>query len=83
MLLAFLGGVVAGCLVFAQATGFSGLLLGRVLFGAGIDACPMAPLTGDRLWYGAYGAIVGELMDADGRLTQHGGVYPARRGDGV
>jgi len=51
VLLAFLGVAVAGCLVFAQASGFSGLLVGRVLFGAGVSACLMAPLTGYRRWY--------------------------------
>ena len=51
VLLSFLCVAVAGCLVFAQAGGFSGLLLGRVLFGAGVSACLMAPLTGYRRWY--------------------------------
>lgn len=51
VLLAFLGVAVLGCLVFAQTSGFSGLLLGRVLFGAGVSACLMAPLTGYRRWY--------------------------------
>lgn len=52
-LLAFLGAAVAGCAVFALADSFTGLLLGRVLFGAGVSACLMAPLTGYRRWYTA------------------------------
>ena len=50
VLLGFLGVAVLGCLVFAQATGFAGLLLGRVLCGAGVSACLMAPLMGFRRW---------------------------------
>jgi len=49
--LGFLGVAVAGCLVFSAATGFSGLLAGRVLCGAGVSACLMAPLTGYRRWF--------------------------------
>ena len=52
-LLAFLGLAVAGCVVFAVADSFTGLLLGRMLFGAGVSACLMAPLTGYRRWYNA------------------------------
>src|SRR6218665_564177 len=51
VLLGFLGLAVLGCLVFAAATGFSGLLAGRVLCGAGVSACLMAPLTGYRRWF--------------------------------
>ena len=36
--LGFLGVAVLGCLVFSQATGFTGLLAGRVLCGAGLLA---------------------------------------------
>ena len=46
--LGFLGVAVVGSLVFSVATGFSGLLAGRVLCGAGVSACLMAPLTGYR-----------------------------------
>ncbi|MFY3383212.1 MFS transporter [Paracidovorax sp. MALMAid1276] len=46
----FLGVAVVGSLVFSVATGFSGLLAGRVLCGAGVSACLMAPLTGYRRW---------------------------------
>lgn len=53
VLLAFLGVAVLGCTVFSLATGFSSLLAGRVLFGAGVSACLMAPLTGYRRWYSA------------------------------
>ena len=53
VLLGFLGVAVAGCLVFSMATGFSGLLAGRVLCGAGVSACLMAPLTGYRRWFEA------------------------------
>lgn len=50
-LLAFLGVAIAGCMVFASANSFTSLLMGRVLFGAGVSACLMAPLTGYRRWY--------------------------------
>lgn len=49
--LGFLGVAMVGCLVFSAATGFSGLLAGRVLCGAGVSACLMAPLTGYRRWF--------------------------------
>ena len=49
--LGFLGVAVVGSLVFSAATGFSGLLAGRVLCGAGVSACLMAPLTGYRRWF--------------------------------
>ena len=48
--LGFLGVAVAGSLMFSVATGFSGLLAGRMLCGAGVSACLMAPLTGYRRW---------------------------------
>lgn len=51
VLLAFLLVAVLGCLAFAQATSFSGLLLARVLCGIGLSACLMAPLTGYRRWF--------------------------------
>ena len=49
--LGFLGAAVVGCLVFSMATGFSGLFVGRLLCGAGVSACLMAPLTGYRRWF--------------------------------
>ncbi|RZJ08687.1 MAG: MFS transporter [Acidovorax sp.] len=49
--LGFLGVAVIGSLVFSMATGFSGLLAGRILCGAGVSACLMAPLTGYRRWF--------------------------------
>lgn len=49
--LGFLGVAVVGSLVFSVASGFSGLLAGRVLCGAGVSACLMAPLTGYRRWF--------------------------------
>ena len=51
VLLAFLLVAVLGCLAFARATSFSGLLLARVLCGIGLSACLMAPLTGYRRWF--------------------------------
>ena len=51
VLLGFLGLAVLGCLVFAFATSFSTLLAARVLCGAGVGACLMAPLTGFRRWF--------------------------------
>jgi predicted MFS family arabinose efflux permease len=42
---------VVGCVVFSLAGSFSALLAGRVLVGAGVSACLMAPLTGYRRWF--------------------------------
>jgi MFS family permease len=50
VVLSFLGVAVLGCLAFAWADGFMGLLLSRVLIGVGVSACLMAPLTGYRRW---------------------------------
>jgi MFS family permease len=51
VLLGFLGVAVLGCLVFAFATNFSTLLAARVLCGAGVGACLMAPMTAFRRWF--------------------------------
>lgn len=50
VILGFLTVAVAGCAAFAMATSFSWLLAARVLCGAGVSACLMAPLTGYRRW---------------------------------
>lgn len=50
VILGFLTVAVAGCVAFALATSFSGLLAARVLTGMGVSACLMAPLTGYRRW---------------------------------
>ena len=50
VIICFLSVAVMGCLAFAKATSFSGLLLARVFCGAGVSACLMAPLTGYRRW---------------------------------
>ncbi|QCB47374.1 MFS transporter [Hydrogenophaga sp. PAMC20947] len=47
---AFLSLAVLGCVAFALATSFPGLLVARVLIGMGVSACLMAPLTGYRRW---------------------------------
>jgi predicted MFS family arabinose efflux permease len=47
---AFLGVAVLGCVAFALADSFTGLLLARVFTGMGVSACLMAPLTGYRRW---------------------------------
>ncbi|AOW15295.1 MFS transporter [Hydrogenophaga crassostreae] len=47
---AFLSVAVLGCVAFALATSFTGLLAARVLTGMGVSACLMAPLTGYRRW---------------------------------
>lgn len=52
VILGFLAVAVGGCLAFAQASSFMGLLLARVLCGIGLAACLMAPLTGYRRWLG-------------------------------
>jgi MFS family permease len=51
VLLAFLSIAVVGCIAFAQANSFAGLLGARVLCGVGVSACLMAPLTAYRRWY--------------------------------
>jgi predicted MFS family arabinose efflux permease len=51
VVLAFLSVAVLGCVAFAWATGFSGLLAARVLTGMGVSACLMAPLTAYRRWF--------------------------------
>ena len=53
VVLRFLVVAVIGCLAFAWASDFSGLLVARVLIGVGLSACLMAPLTGYRRWIGA------------------------------
>jgi MFS family permease len=53
VILSLLSVAVVGCLAFSMATGFSGLLAARVLIGAGVSACLMAPLTGNRRWLDA------------------------------
>jgi predicted MFS family arabinose efflux permease len=50
VILSFLTVAVLGCVAFSLATSFSGLLLARILCGAGVSACLMAPLTGYRRW---------------------------------
>ena len=57
VILCFLSAAVVGCIAFAMATSFSGLLAARVLCGAGVSACLMAPLTGYRRWFGAAAQI--------------------------
>lgn len=49
----FLLVAVLGCVAFAMADSFSGLLLARFLSGVGLSACLMAPLTGYRRWFAA------------------------------
>lgn len=51
VILGFLSVAVLGCAVFAMATSFPVLLAARVLCGAGVGACLMAPLTGYRRWF--------------------------------
>ncbi len=50
VLMAFLVMAILGSLAFALATGFSGLLIARVMTGIGVSSCLMAPLTGFRRW---------------------------------
>jgi MFS family permease len=51
VILGFLSVAVVGCAAFALAQGFYGLLAARILCGAGVGACLMAPLTGYRRWF--------------------------------
>jgi MFS family permease len=57
VILSFVLVAVAGCLTFAVAGGFYGLLLARFLCGVGVSACLMAPLTGYRRWLDAGGQL--------------------------
>lgn len=52
VLMSFLVVAVLGSAAFALATGFSGLLMARIMTGVGVSACLMAPLTGYRRWMG-------------------------------
>jgi MFS family permease len=45
VLLVLLTAAVIGCIAFATATSFVGLILARTLIGMGVAACLMAPLT--------------------------------------
>lgn len=51
VLLGFLAVAVLGCIAFALAGSFATLLAARILCGAGVGACLMAPLTGYRRWF--------------------------------
>ncbi|MEY4098997.1 MAG: hypothetical protein RL300_168 [Pseudomonadota bacterium] len=57
VVLYFLLIAVMGCLAFAMANSFQGLLFGRFLTGVGVSACLMAPLTGYRRWLAAHSQI--------------------------
>ena len=51
VILCLLAVAVVGCIAFSWASGFSGLLVARILCGVGVSACLMAPLTGYRRWF--------------------------------
>jgi predicted MFS family arabinose efflux permease len=51
VILTFLALATLACLAFALATSFPALLLARILCGAGVSACLMAPLAGYRRWF--------------------------------
>ena len=51
VIMCFLGVAVMGCLAFSMAMDFRWLLLARVLCGAGVSACLMAPMTAYRRWF--------------------------------
>lgn len=51
VILSFLSVAVVGCIAFALAPNFAGLLAARVLCGVGVSACLMAPLTAYRRWF--------------------------------
>ena len=53
VIVGFLALAVIGCVAFALANSFAGLLAARVLTGMGVAACLMAPLTGFRRWLSA------------------------------
>jgi MFS family permease len=51
VVLSFLTIAVLGCVAFSMASGFTGLVVARMLCGVGVGACLMAPLMGYRRWY--------------------------------
>lgn len=51
VILCFLSVAIIGCVAFALAPSFAGLLAARVLCGVGVSACLMAPLTAYRRWF--------------------------------
>lgn len=51
VILCFLAMAVLGCVAFSLARTFTGLFAARMLCGAGLSACLMAPLTGYRRWF--------------------------------
>lgn len=51
VIVGFLAMAILGCVAFAFANTLAGLLSARVLCGAGLSACLMAPLTGYRRWF--------------------------------
>lgn len=51
VILGFTAVAVVGCAMFALSTGFTALLLARVLCGVGLAAGLMAPMTGFRRWF--------------------------------
>lgn len=53
VILGLLTVAVLGCVAFAWASSFAGLLAARILCGVGVSACLMAPLTGYRRWLSA------------------------------
>lgn len=57
VILSFVLVAVGGCLAFALANDFWSLLAARVLCGAGVSACLMAPLTGFRRWLDGPGQL--------------------------
>ncbi len=67
VILCFLSLAVLACLAFSMATGFTGLLAARVMMGAGVSACLMAPLTGYRRWFDA-----GTLLRANSWMLMTG-----------
>ncbi len=58
-------------------TRLPGLIAARVLIGAGVGACLMAPLTCYRRLYTPRGATARQLLDADDGLAGHAGVDAA------
>ena len=77
VVLRFLALAVVGCVAFALSTNFAGLLLSRMLIGAGVSACLMAPLTGYRRWLTVLGAhLFGEGPPAIAFVRKAGGEEP-------
>jgi predicted MFS family arabinose efflux permease len=79
VMLGFMVVAIAGCVAFSLAGSFSGLLAARVLCGAGVSACLMAPLTAYRHWLEPPGQLrANSWMLMTGSLGMVGSTLPVQ-----